>query len=184
MFRRVCTDSGPLQRAEFFAAPRKLPGDRPDNVNRLARPKTHGILATGMPRSAVTDTIPEPTTADLDAVVETLKASWTARVTVRRQSQEDIGIRQIFVSLDDERIAILEAGQEVSREVAPGPHRLRVHNTLIWKTIDFTVAVGEHASFVAINRAGFGTYSILAFLIGGNLIYLTVEREEFYGQRQ
>jgi hypothetical protein len=136
-----------------------------------------------MPRAVTIETVPEPTVADLDHIIEQLKASWTARVTVRRTSKDDIGLRQIFVSLDDEQRAILEAGQEISREIAPGPHRLRVHNTLIWKTIDFTVAVGEHVSFVAINRAGFGTYSILAFLIGGNLIYLTVEREEFYGSR-
>ena len=32
-------------------------------------------------------------------------------------------------------------GHEISREIAPGPHRLRVHNTLFWKNIDFTVAV-------------------------------------------
>lgn len=137
-----------------------------------------------MSRTVVTEIIPEPTTADLDAVIESLKASWTSRVTVRRQSPQDIGIRQIYVSLDDERMGVLEAGQEVSREVAPGPHRLRVHNTLFFKKIDFTLAVGEHASFVVINRAGFGTYSVLAFVIGGNLIYLTVEREEFYGSRQ
>jgi hypothetical protein len=132
---------------------------------------------------SVIESIPEPTAADLDAVIETLKASWTARVTVRRQSKQDIGIRQIYVSLDEKRIGVLEAGQEVSQEVNPGRHRLRVHNTLFWKTIDFALAVGEHASFVVINRAGFGTYSVLAFMIGGNLIYLTVEREEFYGSR-
>jgi hypothetical protein len=119
----------------------------------------------------VTDkTTPEPTAADLDAVVNQLKSSWTARVTVRRQSRDDIGIRDIYVSLDGERIAVLFAGQ-------------RVHNTLFWRTIDFTIAVGEHASFVVINRRGFGTYSILAYLLGANLIYLTVEREKYYGSR-
>ncbi len=137
-----------------------------------------------MSPAVITETVPEPTTADLDAIIESLKTSWTARVTVRRQSSKDIGIRQIFVSLDDERLGILNAGQEVSREVKPGPHRLRVHNTLFWKTIDFTAAVGEHVSFVAINRASFITYSVLAFLIGGNLIYLAVEREGFYGEKR
>jgi hypothetical protein len=127
---------------------------------------------------------PEPTVADLDRLMEQLEESWTARITVRRQSVEDTGLRQIYVSLDSERIAVLEQGQEVSREVAPGPHRLRVHNTLFWKTVDFTVAVGEHASFVTINRAGFGTYSILAYILGTNVMYLTVEREEFYGSRR
>jgi hypothetical protein len=124
---------------------------------------------------------PEPTSADLDDIINQLKDSWTARVTVRRGVAGDIGIREIYVSLDDERIAILHSGQEVSREVKPGRHRLRVHNTLFWKTLEFTVEVGEHASFVATNRPGFGTYSILAFLIGGQLIYLTVERELFSG---
>jgi hypothetical protein len=137
-----------------------------------------------MSPSGVIERVPEPTAADLDEIIESLKNSWTARVTVHRQSKQDLGIRQIYVSIDDERIGVLEAGQEVSREIPPGPHRLRVNNTLFWKKIDFTVAVGEHASFVVINRAGFGTYGVLAFMIGGNLIYLTVEREEFYGSRR
>jgi len=129
------------------------------------------------------ETIPQPTAADLDGIIEQLKASWTARVTVRREIKEDIGIREIYVSLDGESLAILLPGQDVSREVPPGLHRLRVHNTLFWKTIDFTVTVGEHASFVATNRRGFGTYSIFAYLLGCNLIYLKVEREAFPGHR-
>lgn len=124
----------------------------------------------------------EPTAADLDGIIEQLKASWTARVTVRRQSTKDIGMREIYVSLDGERIAVLESGEEVSREVKPGPHRLRVHNTLFWKTIDFTTAVGEHVSFMAINRQGMGTYSFLMYFVGTNIVYLTVERESCYGQ--
>ena len=129
--------------------------------------------------TVVTTTIPEPTTADLDGLIDQLKASWTARVTVRRQSKEDIGIREIYVSLDGESLAMLLPGQDVSREVPPGSHRLRVHNTLFWKTIDFTVTVGEHASFVTANRKGFGTYSFFAYLIGCNVIYLSVQREAF-----
>src|SRR4051812_25344587 len=47
---------------------------------------------------------PEPTAADLDRLIEQLQDSWTARITVRRQSVEDTGLRQIYVSLDSERI--------------------------------------------------------------------------------
>ncbi len=126
---------------------------------------------------------PVPTTADLDRVIEGLRQSWTARLSIRRTSEEDAGLHQIYVSLDGDRLAVLNAGQEISREIAPGPHRLRVHNTLFWKTIDFTVAVGEHASFVTINRKGFGTWSMFAYLLGTNLVYLTVDREAFYGAR-
>ena len=107
--------------------------------------------------------------------------SQPAQLTVIRQSDQDAKQRQVYVSLDDEKIAILRPGQEVSREVQPGKHRLRIHNTLFWKTLEFSVEVGEHASFVATNRPGFGTYSILAFLLGGQLIYLNVERELFSG---
>ncbi|MBS1816695.1 MAG: hypothetical protein JSU08_02090 [Acidobacteria bacterium] len=134
--------------------------------------------------TVLTEAPPEPTVAELDGLIAQLKASWTSRVTVRRQSKDDVGFRDIYVSLDDERIAVLYNGQEVSREVKPGRHRLRVHNTLFWKTIDFELQVGEHASFMVVNRRGFGTYSILAYLIGANILYLTVERESFPGERR
>ena len=127
---------------------------------------------------------PNPTSDDLDLIVAQLRQSWTSRLSVRRTSAEDARLHQIYVSLDGERLAVLNAGQEVSKEITPGPHRLRVHNTLFWKTIDFTVAVGEHASFVTINRKGFGTWSMFAYFIGTNLVYLTVDREAFYGARR
>lgn len=127
---------------------------------------------------------PIPTAADLDLIVEQLRQSWTARLSIRRTSEEDARLHQIYVSLDGERLAVLSAGQEISKEITPGPHRLRVHNTLFWKTIDFTVAVGEHASFVTINRKGFGTWSMFAYFLGTNLVYLTVDREAYYGARR
>ena len=127
---------------------------------------------------AVTVTrIPDPTTDDLDGIVEQLRATWTATVTVRRQSKQDVGYRDIYVSLDGEPLAQLKAGEEVSKEISPGPHQLRAHNTLFRKSVDFTVRVGEHASFMTINRAGFGTYSVLAFFFGGGPLYLTLEYE-------
>jgi hypothetical protein len=120
---------------------------------------------------------PEPTADDLGRVVRELENSWTATITVRRRSRQDVGYRDIYVHLDDEQIAILHAGEEVTREVQPGPHRLRAHNTLFRKTIDVRLSVGEHAVFRVVNRAGFGTYSVLAFFLGGGPLYLTFERD-------
>lgn len=122
------------------------------------------------------DAPPEPSLADLDGIVAELRTGWKSILTVRRQSKDDAGIRDIHVSLDGEPIAVLFNGQDVRREVTPGPHRLRVHNTLFWKTVDFTVAVGEHASFEVVNRPGPGTWSVLAYLIGANVLYLGVNR--------
>jgi hypothetical protein len=123
----------------------------------------------------------EPTTDDIGRVIEELERSWTATITIRRNSKEDVGYRDIYVELDGEQIAILHAGDEVSRDVKPGPHRLKAHNTLFRKTLDVTLSPGEHATFRVINKAGFGTYSVFAFFLGGGPLYLTLEREPSNG---
>lgn len=134
------------------------------------------------PKSAAAGTIPEPTVADLDGIIEQLRNSWTSRITVRRQSKDDVETKDIYVALDDESYERLDPRQELCREVKPGRHRLRVHNTLFRKTVDITVRVAEHASFVAANRPGFGTYSVLAYLLGTNLVYLSIERTQSCGR--
>lgn len=124
---------------------------------------------------------PEPTAEDLDRIVDQLKRSWTAAITIRRQSREDVGYREIFLSLDGQALAMLNWGDAVTKQIAPGTHRLHAHNTLFKKTLEFTVNVGEHASFTAVNRAGLGTYSSLALIIGflgAGPLYLTLERDE------
>jgi len=126
----------------------------------------------------VTTAPPEPSVADLDGVIDDLRSSWTATVTVKRQSKEDVGYREIIVSLDGEALAVLKHGDIVSRDLPPGRHQLHVNNTLFRKTVDFTVSVGEHATFSTVNRAGFGTYSVLAFFLGGGPLYLSVTRED------
>ena len=124
-----------------------------------------------------TTTTSEPTAEDIGRVLEELERSWAATITVRRQSKQDVGYRDIYVDLDGEQIAILHAGDEVSRDVKPGRHRLSAHNTLFRKTLDVTLTPGEHATFSVINKAGFGTYSVFAFFLGGGPLYLTLERE-------
>jgi hypothetical protein len=128
-----------------------------------------------------TTTTLEPTAQDIERVVDELERSWAATITVRRKSKEDVGYRDVYIALDGEQIAILHAGEEVSREVTPGPHRLKAHNTLFRKTADVTLGPGEHATFKVVNRAGFGTYSVFAFFLGGGPLYLTLERETTNG---
>jgi hypothetical protein len=130
-----------------------------------------------------TDTVvgPQPTRADLDQVVRDLERGWTATLTVRRQSPEDIGYREIYVSLDDQSLGVLHNGRVISCDISPGPHELKVHNTLFRKSSTFTVGVGEHARFLAVNRAGRATYSALALVVGflgAGPIYLSLTRED------
>jgi hypothetical protein len=127
-------------------------------------------------------TVPEPAAGEIDRMIGELEASWKATITIRRQAPNDVGYREIYVSLDGEKAeTLLLHGDTLTRDVSPGPHRLTAHNTLFLKRIDFTVGVGEHASFITINRAGFGTYSGWAFLLGflgAGPFYLTFERDK------
>lgn len=128
----------------------------------------------------VTTPVPEPTQRDLDEIIRSLETTWKATITVKRQSKEDVGYREVILILNGEHLAILKHGDVITREIPPGTHRLKATNTLFSKTLDFTLNVGEHASFTTENRAGLGTYSVLAFIvgfIGAGPLYLTFTRD-------
>ena len=98
-----------------------------------------------------------------------------ASVTVARTSDEDFKQRQLVIYLDGEKLGDVMFGESISREILPGPHRLRVSNTLVWKTVSFEVKPAEQVRFQAINRAGRLTYPMLV-MIGVGPLYVTVTR--------
>jgi hypothetical protein len=100
----------------------------------------------------------------------------TAQITVSRTLPGDIGIREVRVWLDDEQIGVLLNQQSLTRQLAPGPHTLRAHNTFVGKSISFELGPGEHARFITANRTGCA--SSLIFLLGAGPIYLRLDREE------
>jgi hypothetical protein len=120
----------------------------------------------------------EPPSLDIGADILNIerRPAEPSRITICRQSPEDAGYREIFVSLDGESIAMLEAGDTFTCEVKPGPHKLRAHNTLFWKTHHIVLRPGEHAKFIAINRTGPISFGLL-FMLGAFPLYLTFERE-------
>jgi hypothetical protein len=98
-----------------------------------------------------------------------------ARLLITRMSERDVKNRQIFASLDGKGIGDILFKEQISREIAPGPHRLRIHNTLFWKTIDFEAAPGELIHYETINYAGRGFLGF-ALIIGVAPLFLAVER--------
>jgi hypothetical protein len=98
-----------------------------------------------------------------------------ASVTIARTDRSDFGDRQLIVTLDNERLGDLMFGGSISRDVAPGPHTLRISNTLVWKTLSFDVKPAEQVRFLAINRPGKLTYPLLV-VFGAGPLYLTVKR--------
>jgi hypothetical protein len=104
------------------------------------------------------------------------RMNYVACITVSRQSPADAGVREIYVSVDGEQIAILKNGEAITHELPAGPHRLRAHNTLFWKTHDIVLQPGEHARFKAVNRAGWAAFGFL-MVLGAAPLHLTFERE-------
>ena len=98
-----------------------------------------------------------------------------ASVTIVRRSEEDFKQRQLVVWLDGEKLGDLMFGEAFTRDVHPGPHTLRVSNTLVWKTVTFDVKPGEQVRFEAINRPGKLTYPMLVML-GVGALYVTLRR--------
>ena len=84
--------------------------------------------------------------------------------------------RQVVASIDGKPWATLLFGESAATDVEPGPHSLRIHNTLVWKTIELDLKPGEHARFAVANRSGWGTFWMLS-LLGVGPLYLTVTRE-------
>ena len=98
-------------------------------------------------------------------------------ITVTRKAPNDVRVRQIYVSIDGTPVAELLYGQLFTMAIAPGAHRLRAHNTLVWKTLHCEINAGEHAHFNVVNRPGWGTFAMLG-LLGSGPIYLTFERQD------
>jgi hypothetical protein len=100
-----------------------------------------------------------------------------ASVTIARTSEEDFKQRQLIVWLDGERLGDLLFGDTFKRDVRPGPHKLRVSNTLLWKTVEFDVKPGEQVLWEAINRAGRLTYPMMV-IVGVGPLYVTLRRKQ------
>jgi hypothetical protein len=98
-----------------------------------------------------------------------------ASVTITRTSQADYQTRQLVVSIDGRQVGTLLWGDTITCHPEPGPHTLRVHNTLVWKTVPFTLGPGEQLFFEVVNRSGRGTL-LMTVLFGIGPLYVTVNR--------
>ena len=97
-------------------------------------------------------------------------------ITISRTSEEDWKTRQLVASIDGRRVADLLWGDSMMFELEPGPHTLRVHNTLVWKTVQFSLAPGEQIFFEAINHASTSSFFCLGLLIGIAPLWVTLRR--------
>jgi hypothetical protein len=146
----------------------------------MARAWTLHVGGLGLPRPLYLRPRTRPgaggeSSSGRDALADAGLLRAEGRITVSRQSAEDVGFREIFVSVDGSPMGMLRHGETLTAELPAGAHRIRAHNTLFWKTHDIVLRPGEHARFEAINRAGWGTFGML-FILGAMPVYLTFER--------
>jgi hypothetical protein len=118
---------------------------------------------------------PCPALVRSDDPLAALTRAFPTSVTITRTSDDDCQTRQLIVSLDGRRVATLLYGDSIRCDLAPGRHTLRVYNTLVWKTVEFTLQPGEQAFFEAVNRASTSTYLVVA-LLGVGPLYVRVQR--------
>jgi hypothetical protein len=98
-----------------------------------------------------------------------------AFITLSRTHRSDCGQRHVFVRLDGGERVRLAFGDSCTLEVQPGAHHLRIHNTLVWKNIHFTIELGEHLDFLIANEARWWTWGMVAVL-GSAPLFLRVEK--------
>jgi hypothetical protein len=97
-------------------------------------------------------------------------------VTFKRQDVDDAGERQVVVRLDDRASVTLYFGDEATEEVEPGEHRVRVHNTLVWKNLRFSIEPGQRVEFMIVNYAPRFTLGMLA-LVGAGPLFLRIRQQ-------
>ena len=127
-------------------------------------------------RDAVALPRPPGSCVGSDLVKTSRRSHYVACITVSRTSPADVGFREVFLLVDGVEVALLNPGDSFTHELPAGPHRVRAHNTLFWKTHDIVLQPGEHARFTAVNRAGWATFGLL-MMLGAAPLYLTFERE-------
>ena len=95
-------------------------------------------------------------------------------LTIARQFASDVPDRPIAIFVDDEPWGKVRYGAALSREIAPGRHRVRAFNTLFSQTMDVDVRPGEEVRLRCGNGFPRAGYLMMLFF---HVTYLRVRLE-------
>ena len=71
-----------------------------------------------------------------------------ARLVITRDHPQDVQDRPVYLWIDGEKWeGVLRYGKTFEREIPPGVHKVKVHNTLFGHTVDFEARPGETVRF-------------------------------------
>lgn len=87
-----------------------------------------------------------------------------AQLTISRNGAQDFQDRQVYLFVDDEPWGKVKYGTAISREIAPGRHRVRAFNTLLSHTIEVDAVPGEHVRLKCTNGMPTVGFLMMIFL--------------------
>jgi hypothetical protein len=99
----------------------------------------------------------------------------TARLSIVRNHPQDIQDRLVRLWVDGERCENIGYGQTHTRDIAPGPHVVKAHNTLFGTTFAFEAAPGEEVRLRLVNGIS-GGGKLMVLMMG--VAYLRVGIEQ------
>jgi hypothetical protein len=98
-------------------------------------------------------------------VTESLDSA-PAQLVLTRDFPQDVQDRVVHIWIDGEKLdRPLKYGKTITRELAPGPHKVKAHNTLFGHTVEFDAQPGETIRLRCEN--GFSSGGILMVLMLG-----------------
>lgn len=98
----------------------------------------------------------------------------TATIEIVRDTPDDVQDRWVRIYIDDHPKEILRYGETLRRELLPGRHRIKAHNTLSSDTIEIDVVAGRRIRIRCHNRVAKG--GVLMMLTTG-FAFITVSLE-------
>lgn len=103
--------------------------------------------------------------------------SGTARLIVDRTAGDDIGIRDLYVLVDDLEERTVKFGKSLEYDIPAGEHRIKITNRLFSKAENFTIAEGQAIRFSASNvPANGGLFGPLMMISGTGAYKVRLKR--------
>ena len=99
----------------------------------------------------------------------------SARLLITRSQPDDVQDRPVRLWVDGERLENLPYGKSYARDIAPGRHVVKAHNTLFGTTLEFEAAPGEEVRLSCSNSMS-GGGKLMVLLMG--VAYLRVRLEQ------
>lgn len=100
----------------------------------------------------------------------------SAQLTILRNAPHDFRDRQVYVWVDGVSWGKIKYDIPMTAEIAPGPHRIRVNNTLFNDSLQFVARPGEHVRVRCTNGMSGGGWLML-LLLHATYLRVTLERE-------